>query len=572
MPKQVLKLEGFHGGLNSHSDPRDIEPHELSSANSISVSHLGKIKLLGSFINYASESGMTAFTSIKGGTGLAKFASDKNGGEGSDGTNAVEDESQYIALGGLDASNVPDIRIWDQDSNTWSTAGDFGYSTANANFAPVFYTVDGDMRVSDASHVNDTKIHQVVDFALFKDNTGTAQQTYTRWRTSKQELQSFEDLGIDLVLAYQKYSNPNATALSSTRNRLVLSWWGSGQKSDGGFSGRYYLGATPIYKGNQEGPLSIFSLDETNTASSGDISLASEYLYLQAHVSLGTNSAINAGDTNVLGDDRLIGFNIYYKKFNGVNWYKIKEFDLVNGGNHGWGDYNTATDTNTGLITGTTFIQLQGTPFDSEFGPAGTISLNQAPSSGGTYQTYSSVTPTGGTGQGLKISFVYDASGISSLAIVSPGMGYSVADIVTVPYSVIGTLEMDTQMKVNIDTLVEAAAGNRGDLKISLDMGTAGLGTNADGSDRTGAVRVKKGLRNSPLYYNGVNLNSTSSQAIDIPDAVLGNAGVATLEFDVLDEENTVLFSDIDTLDVAESDAATEIDPVEELADWDYGS
>ena len=28
MPKQTFKIEGFHGGINSNSDPRDIRPNE----------------------------------------------------------------------------------------------------------------------------------------------------------------------------------------------------------------------------------------------------------------------------------------------------------------------------------------------------------------------------------------------------------------------------------------------------------------------------------------------------------------------------------------------------------------
>ena len=49
MPKQVFKLEGFHGGLNSNSDPRDIREIESPSLQDIAIDSVGKIKPLGGF-------------------------------------------------------------------------------------------------------------------------------------------------------------------------------------------------------------------------------------------------------------------------------------------------------------------------------------------------------------------------------------------------------------------------------------------------------------------------------------------------------------------------------------------
>ena len=47
MPKQILKIDQFHGGLSSNSDPRDIAPNELPLATDIVVSELGKIRAMG---------------------------------------------------------------------------------------------------------------------------------------------------------------------------------------------------------------------------------------------------------------------------------------------------------------------------------------------------------------------------------------------------------------------------------------------------------------------------------------------------------------------------------------------
>jgi len=47
MPKQILKLDQFHGGLNSNSDPRDIAPNELSAVTDAAVDELGKLRMMG---------------------------------------------------------------------------------------------------------------------------------------------------------------------------------------------------------------------------------------------------------------------------------------------------------------------------------------------------------------------------------------------------------------------------------------------------------------------------------------------------------------------------------------------
>ena len=51
MPKQTFKIEGFHGGLNSNSDPRDIRDNESPSLKDVGIDSVGKIKTLGSFDN-----------------------------------------------------------------------------------------------------------------------------------------------------------------------------------------------------------------------------------------------------------------------------------------------------------------------------------------------------------------------------------------------------------------------------------------------------------------------------------------------------------------------------------------
>ena len=47
MPKQIWKIDEFHGGINDNADPRDILNNELAAATDVAVSELGKIRTLG---------------------------------------------------------------------------------------------------------------------------------------------------------------------------------------------------------------------------------------------------------------------------------------------------------------------------------------------------------------------------------------------------------------------------------------------------------------------------------------------------------------------------------------------
>lgn len=47
MPKQIWKIQNFHGGINSNSDPRDLSPNESPSLQDVSVDSVGRLKTMG---------------------------------------------------------------------------------------------------------------------------------------------------------------------------------------------------------------------------------------------------------------------------------------------------------------------------------------------------------------------------------------------------------------------------------------------------------------------------------------------------------------------------------------------
>jgi hypothetical protein len=78
MPKQILKIDQFHGGLSSNSDPRDIAPNELPLATDIMVDELGKIRTLGGTSDH--DATPSTAIEIEPGYGLFQFSHDRING------------------------------------------------------------------------------------------------------------------------------------------------------------------------------------------------------------------------------------------------------------------------------------------------------------------------------------------------------------------------------------------------------------------------------------------------------------------------------------------------------------
>jgi len=75
MPKQLLKIEQFHGGLNTNADPRDLPVNELSGATDVMVDELGKIRFMGGGASHGTIDARG--NQINPGYGLFQFSSDR---------------------------------------------------------------------------------------------------------------------------------------------------------------------------------------------------------------------------------------------------------------------------------------------------------------------------------------------------------------------------------------------------------------------------------------------------------------------------------------------------------------
>jgi len=80
MPKQIYKIDNFHGGLNTNADPRDIADNEFPSATDVMVDELGTIRTLGGTTAHPSETGAGGIShanAITPGYGLFAWKADR---------------------------------------------------------------------------------------------------------------------------------------------------------------------------------------------------------------------------------------------------------------------------------------------------------------------------------------------------------------------------------------------------------------------------------------------------------------------------------------------------------------
>ena len=157
MPKQVYKVEQFHGGLNNHADPRDIEDSQLSVATDVCVDEVGRMRPLGGIATHGTAQAPASRT-ITAGYGLFAFGHDLDNGQNSAGTDGAEIPCEYLLF--QDAASVADIAIYnggtDGDASTGAGADSWGEDRidlgSQAGVKAVFYYADGAIRVADGQH------------------------------------------------------------------------------------------------------------------------------------------------------------------------------------------------------------------------------------------------------------------------------------------------------------------------------------------------------------------------------------------------------------------------------------
>ena len=175
---------------------------------------------------------------------------------------------------------------------------------------------------------------------LFQTSTGSSVYDNNKWYNNIQHLRSLDDLGITLALHDATSTSPAAGQINAV-NKIVVAYWFTTTAQDVGFwNGTYWIGLTPVYEGGQEGPIS--------TVGTSPLQINEEILNIQLYITHPDidDTAIVEGDGHPLLDERIIGLKLYTKNYTSDEWFLLKEFDLLEGGEHGWETYNSDAGAN----------------------------------------------------------------------------------------------------------------------------------------------------------------------------------------------------------------------------------
>ena len=131
MPKRTYKIQGFHGGMNTNADSRDVTDIESPSLQDVKISNIGTIKTLGSVADTSTSNTLQILPN----RGLFSMDADRKVSD-----NGLRDETLIIVYD--DGGNSFDVN----DSGGWS-AGEISLDTSH----PVFYAADGILRIGDGA-------------------------------------------------------------------------------------------------------------------------------------------------------------------------------------------------------------------------------------------------------------------------------------------------------------------------------------------------------------------------------------------------------------------------------------
>ena len=143
--KESFKIGSFHNGLNSKADPRDIKDDELAIIQDGDVDSVGQITMSGD-VDVITTSSKPTLDDLIDGYGLFRFGSDYN-------ASGSEARTNYIIAWDDKVGKF----YWLPGSSTWATPSNLDASSdwgTEEDSKPIYYYVDGALRVSDGNFSN----------------------------------------------------------------------------------------------------------------------------------------------------------------------------------------------------------------------------------------------------------------------------------------------------------------------------------------------------------------------------------------------------------------------------------
>ena len=338
MAKALIQVNKFEGGLVNYYDPRDLPENSLHEATGVMCDITGKIRSMGGPIAHTDfPNDLTG--NFTAGYGLFSFTADHslfNCTAGGDATQIAK-EVDYLAF-----QNGPHINIYETTAQSSSNAATSGVLTSNvvtlaavsapSEIRPVFYYVDGCLRVNDGLLSNETpKYPKALRFIK------------KRWFASLSHMGSGEDSGYKIGPNWFQLDAPvfpPSHIYNYNRGQLICNGDGYGALStangddaiqpdhlsfgnihlevavDTGVTGEWVgdaelqFGMSFVYDDGQESPITQFkAADGTNAIK--DTSSSADNHSLKFKIAVGFDSTTDTVSNRKAFDPRVAGVRVY---------------------------------------------------------------------------------------------------------------------------------------------------------------------------------------------------------------------------------------------------------------------
>tara|TARA_R100001594_G_scaffold140551_1_gene185736 strand:+ start:1954 stop:4407 length:2454 start_codon:yes stop_codon:yes gene_type:complete len=292
--KKLYQLSQFHGGINQKSSPRDIADFECQKATNVSVSNVGRIKLLGDCLNEGTDISADSIDSNFSGYGLFQFTAPVDHDAG----NVGETVFTCVANGDeVDVHTLPDGK-----TASWITG--LG-TTDDATVCQIYYAGGNGLYIADANfaHANSTlaKIYTYRD-----DINGDVE--IKGWTQGKPLIDSPGFHASTAAKVELLGAHPTGSLVASRCEVTVI------DTDTGSWDGTYTFYLSWVFDGGIETGLSAIGT-ETFDDESCDF-----------NISISHQSGAEVG-----GDRRIDGGRVYFKKSDSNERWLLGEFSNIDG-------------------------------------------------------------------------------------------------------------------------------------------------------------------------------------------------------------------------------------------------
>ena len=219
MPKQTLKIQGFHGGINSNSDPRDIQDIESPDLVDVNIDALGRIKTLG--IGVESDANTNSLAILPN-QGLFVMSSDRKISS----SGAESNENLIFVFN--DTSNNIDVL---EKDGTWTTGV---ITLANGMTDLSHYIADGHLRIFESGFAVDAqsnRFYGYLDYKLFATLNAKSGTAVCGWSDEKQEIATPTD---GKCLISTPHAGSNTEGINSSAAEYIGTTGSDSVVDDGG--------------------------------------------------------------------------------------------------------------------------------------------------------------------------------------------------------------------------------------------------------------------------------------------------------------------------------------------------